>query len=167
MEIKEPYPLQYLMERECIARSLFGTRGRERISPWRVSLFCRQDRSFALAEIERLRQEGHEVYAAVASRCDETEYADICLKHLVIHGGKTLQECFQDRVQIDPYSDKTHHLQRLHEQTGIPFENMCFFDNEIWNIRCVSKLGVKSIYTPDGMTTEAWEEALSNFRLPS
>ena len=40
---------------------------------------------------------------------------------------------------------------------------MLFFDNEMWNIREVSKLGVVSIHCPQGMTREVWEEALSVF----
>ena len=40
---------------------------------------------------------------------------------------------------------------------------MVFFDNEMRNITSVKKLGVKCVYTPDGMTRQAWHEALSMF----
>jgi hypothetical protein len=42
---------------------------------------------------------------------------------------------------------------------------MVFFDNEPTNIKLVSKLGVKSIYTPDGMMKKHWEEAKEAFGL--
>ena len=77
------------------------------------------------------------------------------MKYLQIPDKTTLKECFEDHIEIDCYNDKTHHLWRLHEQTGIPYEEMCFFDNEYWNIEYVRKLGVESIYTPDNMTRKA------------
>ena len=40
-----------------------------------------------------------------------------------------------------------------------------FFDNELRNIRSVEKLGVVCIYTPDGMTRDAWHQALEVFGL--
>ena len=40
---------------------------------------------------------------------------------------------------------------------------MLFFDNENGNIRTVSKLGVRCVYTPDGMTNEKWIEGLNMF----
>lgn len=44
---------------------------------------------------------------------------------------------------------------------------MCFFDNEYWNIEDVrSKLPtVKSYYTPDGMSREAWDDAMKEFKM--
>jgi magnesium-dependent phosphatase 1 len=42
---------------------------------------------------------------------------------------------------------------------------MVFFDNEYSNITSVQKLGVKCIYTPNGMTKEAWDDALIMFNL--
>jgi Acid Phosphatase len=44
-------------------------------------------------------------------------------------------------------------------------EEMCFFNNEHWNIDCVRKIGVHSVYTPDGMTRGAWKEARKAFRM--
>ena len=85
------------------------------------------------------------------------------MQYLCLEDGMSLKECFQDRVDIDCYNDKTHHLTRLQKQTGIPFEEMCFFDNEYWNIKCVMPIGVSSFYTPKGMTREAWKDALKEF----
>jgi hypothetical protein len=67
-----------------------------------------------------------------------------------------------DLIQIS-FNNKTHHFRRLHQLTGIPYEEMVFFDNEYWNIESVSKLGVKCIYTPDGMMKHHWDEAKQTF----
>lgn len=40
---------------------------------------------------------------------------------------------------------------------------MLFFDNEMGNIRSVSKLGVQCVYCPDGMTQAIWDEGLNKF----
>jgi magnesium-dependent phosphatase 1 len=119
--------------------------------------------SFALSEINRLRDEGYDVSAAAASRTDQESWANICLKYLIVHDETTLQDCFEDRVDIDCFNDKTHHFRRLHKQTGIPFKDMAFFDNEYWNISTVAKLGVRCFYTPDGMTRIIWKQALAEF----
>ena len=37
---------------------------------------------------------------------------------------------------------------------------MLFFDDDPYNIRDVSRLGVTCVETPDGVTLEAWEEGL-------
>lgn len=118
--------------------------------------------SFALAEINRLRQDhGMDIQAAVASRTDEPQWAHQCMDWLTANDGKTLTECF-DHVEIG-FDDKKWHFQRLKRATGIDYESMVFFDNEMRNIRSVQKLGVKCIYTPDGMTKEAWFEAIEMF----
>lgn len=123
-------------------------------------------RAFALAEINRMREEGHDIYAAVASRTDEPSWARICMKHLILEDGTTLQECFGTRVEIAGES-KAKHLERLRRQTGVEFEEMAFFDNERWNIQDVSRKlpGVKCVYTPNGMTRKAWEDTLAKFGL--
>ena len=40
---------------------------------------------------------------------------------------------------------------------------MLFFDDDDWNIKNVSSLGVVSILTPDGVTQDAWEQGLREF----
>ena len=76
----------------------------------------------------------------------------------------TLADCFEDRIEIS-YGSKVGHLQRLRQKTGVAWNEMCFFDNEFGNIRDVSRScpDVKCIYTPDGMTHAAWEEAKAHF----
>ena len=40
---------------------------------------------------------------------------------------------------------------------------MLFFDNEMRNCRDVGRLGVTSVYTPDGMTERTWQQGLTEF----
>lgn len=73
-----------------------------------------------------------------------------------------MSHCFGDLIEI-AYSNKKDHFRRLHKKTGIPYEEMVFFDNEQYNITSVQQLGVKCVYTPDGMMHEHWEEAKRKF----
>lgn len=84
------------------------------------------------------------------------------MDNMVVEDGTTLSKCFGSRVEIS-FDNKKSHFKRLHKSTGIPYEQMLFFDNEYSNIRSVSSLGVKCIYTPDGMQKEHWEEAKKAF----
>ena len=43
------------------------------------------------------------------------------------------------------------------------FKEILFFDNEISNIRDCSTLGIICIYTPHGLTRQAWEEGLRQY----
>lgn len=117
--------------------------------------------SHALSEINKMKRDDHPIQAAIASRTDEPAWARKCMGWLTAADGTPLSSCF-DHVEIS-YADKRRHFESLHRKTGIPYEQMCFFDNEHGNIRSVSKLGVKCLYTPDGMTREAWREALGMF----
>ena len=77
--------------------------------------------------------------------------------------GTPLSKCFDQNLIEISYADKATHFESLQRKTGLEFEQMCFFDNEHWNIRGVSDLGVKCFHTPEGMTRAAWEEALNSF----
>jgi magnesium-dependent phosphatase 1 len=135
-----------------------------------------------LADIHRLKLKGHDIQAAVASRTDEPDWAYCCMKYLAVQvqGAKeqipteslvSLLECFEGSIKGEAknpliqisFQDKTQHFQRLHQATGVDYQDMVFFDNEKWNVKSVSKLGVKCIYTPDGMQKRHWEEAKRAF----
>lgn len=121
-------------------------------------------RIYALDHIQRLKEQGEPIQAAVASRTDEPHWAKICMDHLILSDGTTtLSNIFDDLVEIH-YGSKVGHIERLHRRTGIAFEDMAFFDNEQGNIRDVEgELPVKCYYTPQGMTREAWNQALKDF----
>lgn len=88
------------------------------------------------------------------------------MQHLMLDDGTLLVDNFGDLVEISGGS-KVRHLESLHRKTGIAYEDMCFFDNERWNIQDVSRglPSVKCVYTPDGMTKEAWEQAKVDFNM--
>jgi magnesium-dependent phosphatase 1 len=65
--------------------------------------------------------------------------------------------------QIFKANKQQHFRQLKNEFPDIKYEEMLFYDNEMGNIRNVSKLGVKCVYCPDGVTREAWEEGMSMF----
>ena len=103
------------------------------------------------------------IKVAVASCTDEPGYARKCMDWLIVDDGSTLSSCF-DHVEIRP-GDKRRHFESLHRITGIPYEEMCFFDDYDLNIISVGSLGVKCYHTPRGMTVDAWEDALKTFGL--
>eukprot|EP00980_Cylindrotheca_fusiformis_P015921 scaffold4661_cov108-Cylindrotheca_fusiformis.AAC.4 len=59
-----------------------------------------------------------------------------------------------DGPDFDPSSSFNFHIVIL---------SLVFFDNEYYNIRQVEKLGVKCIYTPDGMEKIHWQQAKDAF----
>ena len=100
---------------------------------------------------------------AWVSCCDEPRWAAECLDKFTTSDGVTpLSQCAHSS-QIYKHNKQVH-FQRLKEEfDGIEFEQMLFFDNELGNIRNVSKIGVKCVHSPDGLTMEAWEQGLSLF----
>lgn len=120
--------------------------------------------SHALSEINRLNKEQNlGIQVAVSSRTDEPSWAYQCMKWLVVSDGTPLHKCIEDNLIEISYSDKSKHFESLNRKTGIAFEDMVFFDNEFWNIQSGGNLGVKCFHTPDGMTKEAWNQALQEF----
>mmetsp|Transcript_10434 Transcript_10434/g.22310 ORF Transcript_10434/g.22310 Transcript_10434/m.22310 type:complete len:196 (+) Transcript_10434:292-879(+) len=118
--------------------------------------------SHALSEINKLKKD-YPLQAAISSRTDEPSWAYQCMKWMVISDGTPLSNCFNQNLIEISYADKARHFESLNRKTGIAFEDMCFFDNEYWNVQSVSQLGVKCFHTPDGMTRDAWEKALREF----
>jgi magnesium-dependent phosphatase 1 len=124
--------------------------------------------SHALSEINRWRKQTYcpvknNVKVAVASCTDEPGYARKCMDWLIVDDGSTLSSCF-DHIEIRP-GDKRRHFESLQRITGIPYEEMCFFDDYDLNINNVSSLGVKCFHTPRGMTKDSWDDALNTFGL--
>ena len=53
--------------------------------------------------------------------------------------------------------DKTAHFRALREQSGVPFSEMLFFDDERRNIDAVSALGVTCVHVTRGLDWCAFE----------
>ncbi len=62
--------------------------------------------------------------------------------------------------QIYPKS-KDHHFHCLQRETGLTFDRMAFFDDEMRNIQDVGALGVHTVYVPDGLTWDRFHKALA------
>lgn len=109
---------------------------------------------------------------AIASCCDEPAWAREILQKFRIFD-PTEQRwtvsmadtiASQDLVQIH-HTNKTQHHKYLKAASGIPFEDMIFFDDQMGNIRSVSGIGVLSIQTSgdDGVSWKTFVEGLRQF----
>merc|ERR1711918_239975 len=59
---------------------------------------------------------------------------------------------------------KKRHFQTLHIESGIPYNEMVFFDDWDLNVREVSQLGVLGIYNPNGLNEEKFHQGLSRYK---
>lgn len=126
---------------------------------------------YALDDIQRLQNDGYPIQIAIASKTDEPNYAYICMNHMTLSDGiTTIRDLIvnDDLIEIS-YGTKVNHMKRLHQTTGISYSDMCFFDNENWNILDVANdkttKDVKCFYTPDGMDKASWIDALKMFHM--
>jgi magnesium-dependent phosphatase 1 len=67
-----------------------------------------------------------------------------------------------DYLQIYPGS-KIRHFEKLHQQTGIAYEDMVFFDDESRN-RDVERLGVVMWLVRDGVSSQEVDEGVRSWR---
>nr|GLL46023.1 magnesium-dependent phosphatase 1-like [Ipomoea trifida] len=74
----------------------------------------------------------------IASRSPTPDIANDFLSKLGIKSMVVAEEVFPS------WSPKTEHFQMIHRRTGLPYNEMLFFDDETRNIEAVSKMGVTS-----------------------
>jgi magnesium-dependent phosphatase 1 len=121
----------------------------------------------ALSEILRMKkgfaESGPLLRVAISSRTDEPSWAIQIMQWLTAADGTPLSKCFDQQLIEISYADKARHFENLNRKTGIAYESMAFFDNEIYNIKSVGQLGVKCYHTPNGMTREDWNQCLEDF----
>ncbi|KAF1813957.1 putative magnesium-dependent phosphatase P8B7.31 [Eremomyces bilateralis CBS 781.70] len=110
-----------------------------------------------------LRQSGIKI--AAASRSQAPELAREMLRLLRISPDGLPSEKsidFFDDLQIYSAS-KTTHFQKIHERTGIPYDEMLFFDDEMRN-RDVETLGAIMYLVRDGVTREEVDNGVWSWR---
>lgn len=91
--------------------------------------------------LNRLKQEGKLI--AVASRSNAPKNAKQLMNLLKI-------DQLVDYKEIYP-KEKTNHLKEISSRSGIDFNQMVFFDDEMRNINDVATLGVECIYINEGI----------------
>ncbi|KAG1761408.1 magnesium-dependent phosphatase-1 [Suillus occidentalis] len=69
---------------------------------------------------------------------------------------------FFDQLEIYP-SSKIRHFKKLHEKTGISYDEMLFFDDE-WRNQEVEELGVTFTLVPNGLDDQILEKGLEEWR---
>jgi magnesium-dependent phosphatase 1 len=95
--------------------------------------------------------DNHGLSMALASRTYEPAWAK---RLLDLHG-------IRDRFvyeEIYP-SSKDCHFKALQKQTGLPYDQMLFFDDEPRNIREVGQLGVTAVHVREGVTWDVFVSA--------
>lgn len=112
--------------------------------------------------LDALRDKG--VRMAVASRTPTPPVASAFLQKLGISSG------YFESVQLIPWTsanaqkDKAH-FPKIQKETGIPYSEMLFFDDESPNIARVSKLGVTSflVSEAEGVSCRSFTQALQQY----
>ncbi|KAK5119761.1 hypothetical protein LTR85_007337 [Meristemomyces frigidus] len=106
-----------------------------------------------------------DIVLGAASRTSAPELARSMLTHLRIpseSGASTKALDMFDHLEIYPGS-KTTHFQRLQKKSGLPFEEMLFFDDESRN-RNVEDLGVVMQLVRDGVTRVEFDKGVESWR---
>ncbi|KAL6560737.1 hypothetical protein OROGR_004296 [Orobanche gracilis] len=94
---------------------------------------------------------------AIASRSPTPDIANTFLEKLGIKPMFVTQEIFSS------WTHKTDHFLKIRKSTGVPYNEMLFFDDEDRNIEAVSRMGVASILVDDGVNLEALRNGLSKY----
>lgn len=98
---------------------------------------------------------------AYVSRTDQPRWAATHLRLFKVDDDIDMHSLAHHH-EIYPGSKVTH-FKRIHERSKIDFRDMVFFDDDSWNIREVSQLGVVCVHTPRGLTYAAFQEGLRRY----
>ncbi|KAK7436183.1 hypothetical protein VKT23_019259 [Stygiomarasmius scandens] len=117
--------------------------------------------------LHRLKAAG--VTIAAASRTSAPRLARQALSLLLVppsashsEEGPTKAIEFFDQLEIYPGSKLTH-FRKIHEKTGIPYNEMLFFDDEHRN-KEVEQLGVTMCLVRNGMDNQTFEKGITEWR---
>jgi len=100
--------------------------------------------------LKDLYQSGHPL--GIASRTHEPDWAMELMRIFKILAYFTYFEIFP--------GSKIPHFHNHHQKTGIPFNQMIFFDDELRNINEVSQLGVNTFHVSNGINNKIYRESL-------
>lgn len=100
---------------------------------------------------------------AWVSCTDEPAWANECLSLFVTQPSNIPLDRIADASEIFDGNKQLHFKGLKDTFPDIDFSEMLFFDNQMNNISSVSKLGVKCVYCPNGMTLDIWKKGLSLF----
>lgn len=104
---------------------------------------------------------GKDILIAAASRTHAPASARQVLSLLEIEGDKAID--YFDYMEIYPGSKITH-FKRLVKSTGIEYEDMLFFDDELRNAEVDEQLGVCMVYVPDGVEPGVVDKGIKEWR---
>nr|WP_321411828.1 magnesium-dependent phosphatase-1 [uncultured Carboxylicivirga sp.] len=99
---------------------------------------------------------GKNIKMALASRTSAPTWARQLLNLFEIEDFFSYQEIYP--------SSKITHFNQLKADSGIPFEKMVFFDDEMRNIQEVGSLGVHAVYVQDGINTSIVKKAIASLK---
>ena len=119
------------------------------------------------AELHRRKQAGEPIVVGIASRSDEAEWARECLRKFIVAPGVSMMDVVSNGCCEIHKGSKIHHLRELQASAGeptIPFERVCFFDDDPYNIRDVATLGVHCFLTPQGVTKAIFDRGFEAAR---
>ncbi|KAL6659739.1 hypothetical protein ACP70R_002568 [Stipagrostis hirtigluma subsp. patula] len=105
--------------------------------------------------LKALKEKGVEM--AIASRASRRGVAKTFMEKLGIHFMFGAQEIFYT------WSPKGDHFQNIRRKTGVPYQSMLFFDDEIRNVIATTKLGVCCVRVEEGITLQKLGIGLSSF----
>ncbi|GMF26364.1 unnamed protein product [Phytophthora lilii] len=126
---------------------------------------------------------------AVASRTTEPKWAKTCMRLMDVDIGsegqsadgeeedeseeneeesdedvvKTSLQSIVDYEAIYPRNKRVH-FEQLKKDSGVPYEDMLFFDNEYGNVADIKRLGVTCGYCPRGLTEGSWIQGMEAFQ---
>jgi len=103
---------------------------------------------------------------AIASKCNEPNWANECLDKFELPGKIKLRSVFDEDLIEIYYGNKQNHLKAIATKSKIDLSDMIFFDNQIDNCHDVAKLGVTVSYTPNGVTRKDFNKVLAAFPAP-
>ena len=113
------------------------------------------------------------IVIAAASSSLEPSYSHACLRGLDVLPGLTLRDMLSyDQIGREGKlsSRKTTHFRELERESGVPFEEMLFFDDCNWGDHVgdlKAAYGVIGQRTPNGLTVQDFEEGLKKYRKAS